>query len=87
MGRKDLQKKSYFHDAERFADLINGLLCSGRQMLTAADLTEPDAYDVIAEYTETNELMKVRTYNGDGKVDMCKAITELIEKGRRAGLE
>ncbi len=30
MGRKDLQKKSYFHDAERFADLINGLLYAGQ---------------------------------------------------------
>ena len=43
MGRKDLQKKSYFHDAERFADLINGLLCDGRQVLSAEDLTELDS--------------------------------------------
>ena len=43
MGRKDLQKKGYFHDAGRFADLINGLLCEGRQVLTAEDLTELDS--------------------------------------------
>lgn len=55
MGKKDLQKKSYFHDAGRFA-------------------------------TRTNELMKVKTYNEkEGKVDMCKAITELIKRGRTEG--
>ena len=49
---------------------------------------EPDTYDVIAEYTKTGELMKVKEYSEkEGKVDMCKAITELIERGRRDGLE
>ncbi len=49
---------------------------------------EPDTYDVIAEYTKTSELMKVKEYSEkEGKVDMCKAITELIERGRRDGLE
>lgn len=28
---KDLRKKGYFYDPERFADLINGVLCLGRQ--------------------------------------------------------
>ena len=46
---------------------------------------EPDTYDMIAEYTRTRELMKVKTYSGEGKVDMCRAITELIERGRREG--
>ncbi len=49
---------------------------------------EADTYDVIAEYTGTTELMKVKTYSGkEGKVDMCRAITELIERGRREGIE
>lgn len=47
-----------------------------------------DTYDVIAQYTKTNELMQVKKYNKkEGKIDMCKAITELIERGRREGIE
>ena len=49
---------------------------------------ESDTYDVIAEYTKTSELMKVKTCSEkEGKIDMCKAITELIERGRRDGME
>ncbi len=49
---------------------------------------EPDTYDAIAEYTKTTELMKVKTYHEkEGKVDMCRAITELVERGRREGIE
>lgn len=138
---KDLQKKGYFYDPERFADLINGVVCSGKQVLLSADLTDivnnykiylcevrkfentdvfrtdlkqvfdcvkysddperlyelvvndpayremnGDTYDLIAQYTGTNELMQVKRYK-EGKVDMCKAITELIERGRREGME
>ena len=43
MGRKDLQKKGYFHDPKRFADLINGVVCAGRPVITADDLTELDS--------------------------------------------
>ena len=49
---------------------------------------EPDTYDAIAEYTKTTELMRVKTYHEkEGKVDMCRAITELVERGRREGME
>ena len=40
---KDLRKKGYFYDPERFADLINGVMCSGRQIVSPADLTELDS--------------------------------------------
>ena len=40
---RDLQKKGYFYDPERFADLINGVLCSGRQVLAPSDLTDLDS--------------------------------------------
>ncbi len=43
MGRKDLQKKGYLYDPERFADLVNGVVCAGRQVLAAEDLTELDS--------------------------------------------
>lgn len=41
--KKDLQKKGYFYDTERFADLINGVVCSGRQILLPSDLTDMDS--------------------------------------------
>lgn len=41
--KKDLHKKSYFYDTARFADLINGVLCSGRQILLPSDLTDMDS--------------------------------------------
>lgn len=31
--------------------------------------------------------MKVKAYGTEGKADMCKAITELVERGRREGIE
>lgn len=60
--------------------------------LVANDLSyremQGDTYDLIAQYTKTNELMQVKRYTKkEGKVDMCKAITELIEKGRKEGVE
>lgn len=40
---KDLQKKSYFSDEERFADLINGIVCEGKKIVSPSDLTEMDS--------------------------------------------
>lgn len=40
---KDLQKKGYLYDSERFADLINGVVCSGKRILNPSDLTDMDS--------------------------------------------
>lgn len=40
---KDLQKKGYFNDPERFADLINSVVCSGRRVIEPSDLTDMDS--------------------------------------------
>lgn len=48
---------------------------------------EEDAFDVVAHYTNAAELAEVKSYYGkDGKVDMCKAIKDLIEEGREEGM-
>ena len=48
---------------------------------------EEDAYDVVALYTNSTELVKAKDYRRkDGKIDMCRAITELIEDGRVEGM-
>lgn len=48
---------------------------------------DEDTYDVIAEYTKTTELMKVKSYGREGdKINMCGAIEKLIQDGRMEGL-
>ncbi len=40
---KDLREKGYLCDPERFADLINGVVCEGKKILQPSDLTEADS--------------------------------------------
>lgn len=48
---------------------------------------DEETYDVIAEHIKTVELLKTKEYNGEGgKVNMCNAIAELIQRGRMEGL-
>lgn len=40
---------------------------------------DEDTYDIIAEYTKTDELINMKQYKQEGgKVNMCKAIEEMI---------
>ena len=49
MNLKDKQYKSFFHANERFADVVNGSLFEGKQMLKANELSEMDT-----EFNEGN---------------------------------
>lgn len=47
---------------------------------------EEDAFDVAVQYTNATELIEAKEYyEKEGAVDMCKALTELIEDGRNEG--
>ena len=47
---------------------------------------EEDAYDMAALYSQATELISIKKYHGkDGKVNMCEALTALIEDGRAEG--
>ena len=47
---------------------------------------EEDAFDVAVQYTNATELIEAKEYyEKEGVVDMCKALTELIEEGRAEG--
>ncbi len=47
---------------------------------------EEDAFNVIVQYTAAQELVHVKEYYQEGeKVDMCKALTELIAQGKLEG--
>lgn len=47
---------------------------------------DEDAYDMAVAYADASELVAVKEFHRkDGKIDMCKALTELIEEGREEG--
>lgn len=69
----------YSEDPEKLYELI--------QNDPAYQELEEETYDVIAEHIKTVELMKVKQYKKEGgKVDMCGAIAELIQRGRLEGM-
>lgn len=47
---------------------------------------EEDAFDVAVQYTNATELIEAKEYyEKEGVIDMCKALTELIEDGKQEG--
>lgn len=49
---------------------------------------DEETYNVIAEHIKTVELLKTKEYSrAGGKINMCNAIAELIQRGRMEGLE
>ena len=47
---------------------------------------DEDAYDMAAAYVKAEELIAVKKfYKKEGKVNMCKALKDLIEEGREEG--
>lgn len=74
----------YSEDKEKLEKLVKADI--------AYQAIDEDAYDMIAAYTDAEELVDVkRNYIKKGKVDMCKALKEMIEdgkeEGRKAGLK
>lgn len=50
-------------------------------------MLEPETYDVIAAYVNARELKRIKKKCMiGGKVDMCKAIKEMVEDGRAEGI-
>ena len=49
---------------------------------------EEDAFDVAVQYTNATELIEAKEYyEKEGAVNMCRALTELIEDGKQEGRE
>lgn len=47
---------------------------------------EEDAFDVVVRYTKAKELVQIKDYHKrDGGINMCEALTALIEEGRAEG--
>ncbi len=48
---------------------------------------EETAFDVAIQYTKAKELIQIKEgYEKNGVVNVCKALTELIEEGREEGI-
>ena len=49
---------------------------------------DEDAYDMAVQYTGATELIVVKKdYENGGKVNMCKALTEMLADERQEGIE
>lgn len=68
MGQSDICLKRYLSDEARFADLINGVIGEGEQLVTAADLTDMDTQvgyrDTSCEMDESISNEKRRSWQG-----------------------
>ena len=99
---KDVEWKSFFQDNHRYADIINGIGCSGVQFVKDTDLQEVDtsskkksrdilrrvALEIVTKYTNSKELVKAKDYQIEGgKNDVCKAIRDLMDDSREKGRE
>ena len=91
---RELEDTSVFKtDVKQVFDFIR---CSNdknalKELVEADDYyknMEEDAFDVVVQYTNATELIEAKEYyEKDGEVDMCKALTDLIESGRAEGKE
>ena len=89
---RELEDTSVFKtDVKQVFDFIR---CSNdenalKELVEADDYyknMEEDAFDVAVQYTNATELIEAKEYyEKDGEVDMCKALTDLIENGRQEG--
>lgn len=58
MGEKDIRLKVYFDDAKRYADLWNGSMFQGKQIVKAEDLKTISPMLDMADKTGTEEMLR-----------------------------
>lgn len=93
---KDVVQFRFLYDNERYADLIFDFIRMSEDKKGLRKLVEEDAafqnmdesaYDMAMAYTDARELISVKKYHRkDGKVDMCKALTEMLQDEREEGI-
>ncbi len=109
---QDIEWKGFLADNDRYADIINGICCGGKQVVNGSDLHELDSQvsflrgpRFVRSWNPKKSRRKIKIRdtlrkaafgvnfaiigieNQEVKVDMCKAIKELIEVGREEGRE
>lgn len=88
MGRKDIGLKTYFRDAARYADLWNGGIFQGRQMVKADELQEiTPVYlksDEEAAVEKDGDLVMMQNYDGQRFAILALENQEEIDYGMPA---
>lgn len=69
MGKKDITLKDYFSDRRRYADLLNGSVFCGRQMIKAEELQDADTVQSKSDsggvLERTNDIAMKQTKEGN----------------------
>ena len=90
MGRKDIITKEYMEDTEVFADVFNHMIYKGEKVIDPKNLKELDTVNVIIPYGADGAEVPYQKYRiekevKEEKVNVCKAIQGIEERGRAAG--
>ena len=66
MGKKDINQSNFFDNKERFADIFNGVLFKGKEIIQATELGEADSVMVMdrGDYSHKIIADKVRKWHG-----------------------
>ena len=83
MGQQDLYKSDFYEDKSRFADVFNGVLFGGREIMKP----EVSAKAILGILKVKIDLAKIvkKDKNGREVYDMCQAFEDYKEDGRREG--
>ena len=73
MGKKDLWQSDYFDDKRRFADMINGAMFHGEQIVKEEELEEADAQLVYHEKNgDAVSVIRDKAYKWKGQcISIC----------------
>lgn len=83
MGQQDLYQSDFYEDKSRFADVFNGVLFGGKEVMKP----EVSAKAILGILKVKIDLAKIvkKDKNGREVYDMCQAFEDYKEDGRREG--
>ena len=85
MGQQDLYQSDFYDDKNRFADIFNGVLFDGKEVMKPEELESAKAIAGILKVKIDLDLIKMEDEEGKKVYDMCKAFDDYKEEGRREG--
>lgn len=87
MGKCDIILSQYFEDNCRYADLVNGFVFEGSQVIGENDIM--DTNPVMTGFlSKVKNFIPIRKYREKGgKINMCEAIRGIFEDGKMEGKE
>ena len=95
MGKADVYESDYLENEEIFADLVNGVLYNGEQVVKKEKMEEQrDRYEDLSREAKIllSKLTNIKKIPGvekeefeRGEFDMCKAFEDMKEEGKIEG--